>query len=872
MKRLIEIFFVFWFFPLSLFSGQIVDNGKKIYEIDTKYFKVIFPEECKRTVSRLLNYADKEYERLANLFKVRYKERFTLVITPDIETVNGYFSIFPYNTIVLYDYMDNPTVLPFDDYFYNLFVHELTHAISLNLRNSFWQFLRNVLGSYVTPHGLQMPMWMIEGVTVSVESIEGDGRANAPGSKALLAQHKLEEKFQSLGKVSHYRPYYKKGNLHYIYGGLFNKYLIDKYGWEKYALLWYNNNRLVIPYTFYFSFGNIYGVSLSTEWENFSKEFVVDRVLSYNERKLATSVYIKNLLKFEDEIFYLDAEEGEIYQINSFNFKKKKVLTGVENFYVDEKSKKIYPVVYQVFEQTPKSIVKEYDPVKNCFTGKVFTNTSKLAFYKDKIVVTKVDRHTIHLAILSNGCESFILKGNESCFFDYPAFLEDGKLAFMYISSNQRKIVIQSDEGDFEMVKLPSSIWIEAMSVQGNKIYFNFYLKDRISLSRLGIIDFEKGRILLQDENVFGGIYNPVPAGKNLVYIKRLTEYDEIVIIENFEEKFKFITNSITTEKLLVFSENEAEFAGFNLKPYNSLPFYLPAFWLPFFIYLPLGDKDFQFMGFYTQSTDPLGENDFSLFFSTLGNPFNGSSEETIGFKWQNSTFPVNFSVSAGYDEVDFSPSTFLEFKMFRNFYFLSTRAILQLFAGANNLFNGEKWMTSVFFTGYGFSYNSLDRMPLYGNRFGNGFNVVYDYSKNEVRLTSYLYYNSGLFYVALSGGFSTLNSYGLGKNIDFWGSFNTLYDENKLSDKFLSLDSGFFLRLDVDSGLGLFPVFLNYLGVATGYRFLLTTLDYFSVFYSRTYIGSILGYSLPFNPFLEVGYFGNYNKYYYYFGANISF
>jgi len=58
--------------------------------------------------------------------------------------------------------------------------HELTHALSLTIKHPFWGFWNAVFGNSVMPTTWMSPLYMTEGVTVSFESLDGDGRVNDP--------------------------------------------------------------------------------------------------------------------------------------------------------------------------------------------------------------------------------------------------------------------------------------------------------------------------------------------------------------------------------------------------------------------------------------------------------------------------------------------------------------------------------------------------------------------------------------------------------------------------------------------------------------------------------------------------------------------
>lgn len=850
--------FVFLILPISGYTGQFVDGSKKILEIETKYFKIVFPEDSLNTALTLLTYADSEYERLSKIFGVKYNEKFTLLITPDEESVNGFFTSMPYNLIVLYDYLNDPSILPFDNYFYNLFIHELTHALTLNLRNGFWQFFRNIFGSYISPHYWQMPFWMIEGVSVSIESMDGDGRNNSPIYRAILSQHLLEEKFQTAGQVSHIRPYPKKSDLHYIYGGLFNSYIQKKYGLEKYRTLWMNNNKLVLPYTFYFSFSQIYGNSITLEWEEFSKEFQLkDFILP--EVKVLSRGYIKKQALMNSSLFYLDSQEKKIYELNIQNNKKKLIIDGCVDFFLDKKRKLIYSATYEVYSQTRKYVIKNFDLINKKWRPEKFYKVGKLAFYDEAILATKIDKHTTHLILITNNTEDYLIKGDETTFFDQPGFLSDGRMVFLYIESNRRSIAIINETNKVNLIIL-SNIWIDSIFPVENKLIFTYFLKNSPSLSRIGIIDFEEKKILLQSRDVYGGIYFPIEYGNDLIYIRRLSEIDEIVLLKDYKDTLNFLSLPLLITDLII-PENQKSsppLVATNIKSFNPLPYLFPAFWLPTYDPRPgLSKKERNFLGFYTASQDPLSENTFELYLDFNDNPLSTNSTKRYGFSWVNSSFPWNLSLSINGENSTFSNNTSISLYTFRNWYFLSEKLRIQLYTGLETGLKNSFDFSII--GGSGYYYNQLYRMPHLPYEFRTILATRYDIYDGNPSAKIGISYNAKVLYISIEGGYSLKEKYTIGKNIDFWGNFGKFYDEKKLSSYFLTTEEGLFLRLDLDCGIpvvpAILPVFLNYLGLNCGSRTLLTEMDFFNDIYIRIYFGTILCYAIPFNPFFEINY-----------------
>ncbi|MGC8765003.1 MAG: hypothetical protein ACP5QT_03870 [Brevinematia bacterium] len=836
------------------FSLSLFNNSMNLKQISTKYFTIIFPESSSNTVKRLVSFADMEYERLAGMFEMRYIEKLTVVVTPDVELVNGMFGFFPYNTIILYDFLDDASLLPFYDYFYDLFLHELTHAVSLNLRNGFWHFLRRVFGTYISPHNWQVPYWMIEGVTVSMESYDGDGRSNDPRSKALLAQHLLEGKFQKIYHVAQMRPYPKKGNLHYIYGGLFNTYLQKNYGWEKYKMLWYNNNRLIIPYTFWFSFRRIYGEAPSDLWEKFKENFSLDSIENPSVRLIEKGIF-SDMKSDGEKIYYSDSKNKRLRVFDPDKNKKITLLDQAEDFSIDAKNKLLFIKEIEYPYKTYRSVTKVFDIKKRLFKKEIYPKMSKFSFDSNgNMVGIEALLHSTELISISSNVKETLLSGNEYLFFDSPIFLDD-KIAFLLILSNDRRIAILDREKGIEVYKF-KDVWVDEIYKYEDKIMFTFYYKDKVSLSRLGFLDIEKGELLLQDKNFFGGINKPVILGNNLFYIKRLFEYDEIVFLEDFRAKIKFVTNSVEKEEFS-YPEKENNYPETLLadtKGYNPLPYLIPSFWIPFAF--PISTEGDIITGLYTGSADPISENSYSFYFNLIGDPFRSDSVKQCGFEWDNSSLPLDISLGAGGEYYLGTNYLTLSGTISKSWMFQNGKSAIQSYLGINSeSANFENWENLVFI-GTGYYYNSLYKMPFLPYTFSIFGRIGYEIEKSTLYYDGNLNYNSGWFFTSIKYGVANRERYYLGKNIPFWGDYFSLFDQNKLSIWYVSHQEGLFLRLDADLGVGLFPVYINYFGLSSGYRGVFVGEEYFSTIFVGIYPGTILFYAVPFNPGIEINYF----------------
>lgn len=270
---------------LSLLLPISAERADRLSVIKTAYFDFIFPAASAESAAYLAAHADALADDICRQLDTSMKGRLPVYLNPDIQTVNAYFSPYPANHIVLYDISPTDGSLGGNsDSLLKIFAHELTHAVSLNIRTPFGQFLSDIFGDPLSVNLLlTMPMSFLEGVTVSFESQDGEGRMNDPLTRHFFMQDKIEGKFQSWKDTAGARDIYPGRESAYLYGGAFSTWLQKNYGMEKYAELWHRGSRFN-PFTGYLQirFAQVYGLRLADAWAAFADSIAVPSDIQNN--------------------------------------------------------------------------------------------------------------------------------------------------------------------------------------------------------------------------------------------------------------------------------------------------------------------------------------------------------------------------------------------------------------------------------------------------------------------------------------------------------------------------------------------------------------------------------------------------------------
>jgi hypothetical protein len=254
------------FVPLSPAGCQAVASLSKVQHLRTDSFDIYFPDSLAAQGLRLAGFADDVLSDLKSFFGMSsslgssgwpFAEKRIPVLLSDVEySLNGYFTPYSSNRIVIYPKAAGPTgeLASFEDELRSVFIHELTHVVTLNMRSSFWAALASMAGDAVAPAAWVMPNALVEGTAVWIESGRGlgsglDGSVAGGGLAAagrLSDPAALEPVFMDLSQgrrrglwdVSGVADYSGAGSMPYLYGALFSRYLEDRYGSESLAELW----------------------------------------------------------------------------------------------------------------------------------------------------------------------------------------------------------------------------------------------------------------------------------------------------------------------------------------------------------------------------------------------------------------------------------------------------------------------------------------------------------------------------------------------------------------------------------------------------------------------------------------------------------
>ncbi|MEI7895291.1 MAG: hypothetical protein WCI05_19495, partial [Myxococcales bacterium] len=159
-------------------------------------------------------------------------EKPEIILSDQTDSANGSATAVPLNTIRLY--LTAPDDLSplgdVDDWYLALLTHEYTHILHADHTTGLAALGNSVLGKSFAPNMVQ-PHWILEGLAIYLESTRtGGGRLRSSLWNMYLRADVLEHNVASLDQFTNTPRRWPQGNLWYLYGSFFVRWIAETYG------------------------------------------------------------------------------------------------------------------------------------------------------------------------------------------------------------------------------------------------------------------------------------------------------------------------------------------------------------------------------------------------------------------------------------------------------------------------------------------------------------------------------------------------------------------------------------------------------------------------------------------------------------------
>ncbi len=245
-------------------AAQTLDALDKADHIRTERFDIYYSTNLANQASQLAAYADAVLLDMESILGIQASwERLPVLISNRSPFFNAYYTAYPSDriSINLVDAGAQGELSSFDDELKYVFIHELSHAITLGAASPLWSILSWFLGDYIIPGAWIAPKMLSEGTSVWMESMDWSsygisdenllkteegrmpGRLHDPGALKDVYIDQSLDLVREPWEVSGLAEHPGSGGLPYLYGGLFVDYIARRFGPEAIGLLWRESSK-----------------------------------------------------------------------------------------------------------------------------------------------------------------------------------------------------------------------------------------------------------------------------------------------------------------------------------------------------------------------------------------------------------------------------------------------------------------------------------------------------------------------------------------------------------------------------------------------------------------------------------------------------
>jgi Tol biopolymer transport system component len=205
--------------------------------LETPHFLIHYHQGEEALAKRVAVIAEDVHERLVPRMKWRPKDRTQLVLVDAMDASNGMATPIPYNRIILF--LTQPVGEPgfgatsYNEWMRLVITHEYTHILHLDMVAGVPEVIQNIFGRIYFPNMWQ-PISFIEGLAVYEETEQtSGGRGRSPGSGMVIRMAVLEDHFPEMNQATSFPDSWPAGQVPYLFGEAFTRYLVEKFGREK---------------------------------------------------------------------------------------------------------------------------------------------------------------------------------------------------------------------------------------------------------------------------------------------------------------------------------------------------------------------------------------------------------------------------------------------------------------------------------------------------------------------------------------------------------------------------------------------------------------------------------------------------------------
>ncbi len=215
-------------------AGAANDPDLTWHVIETEHFRITFNTGEEEVARHVADLAEGIYGRLSPAVGWAPTERTEIVLNDQTDSANGSATAVPYNAVRLnVTAPDDLSPLgDVDDWYLELVTHEFTHILHTDHIRGLAALGNKIIGKTFVPNQVE-PRWMLEGLAVFEESSKtSGGRLRSSQWNMYMRADVLENNVATLDQFSNNVRRWPQGNLWYLYGSFFMRWIAETYGEE----------------------------------------------------------------------------------------------------------------------------------------------------------------------------------------------------------------------------------------------------------------------------------------------------------------------------------------------------------------------------------------------------------------------------------------------------------------------------------------------------------------------------------------------------------------------------------------------------------------------------------------------------------------
>ena len=620
-----KILFVFLMFLASApLSFAKFDPSFTWTTLETPHFSIHYHQGGEEIARHAAQVAEDVHSRLVPRIKWEPKQKTHIVLVDAMDEANGMTGVMPYNQMILL--LTQPVGEPgfgttaYEDWMRLLITHEYTHVLQMDMINGgLGGVMQTLFGRLYFPNEWQ-PIWLIEGLAVYEETEQtSGGRGRSAGADMVLRMATLEGPFPPVSQMTVFPDTWPSGDVPYLFGESFIRFISDKYGREKLADLSITYSGRDFPFQVESTAGRVLGINYGTlreEWrtalqnkyekqrdEVMSRGLTASTALTHKGYDTLSPVYSPD----GGRIAYLEANGDEfpgVYVMNADGTGDRKLVEnafplsasgmtpawspdGGRLYYTKaeiERNTDYYDDIYYYDMKKGKEVrvtkmLRGRDPDPSPDGKKLVFVTNKLGMTRLALLDISSDRR--HPA----GAKDVVFLTKESATqYEAPRWSPDGsKIAVSLWQPGGYKDVWILDAQGTKLDEATHDRAIDgapAWSLDGKYIYFS---SDRTGIYNLFAYELET-KTLFQITNVIGGAFSPSPSpdGKTLAFTSYSAKGYDVHTLAVDRSLWKPAGPYKDPYPAVPYEERKFDVST---KPYNPLPTLAPRFWIPWFGY-----------------------------------------------------------------------------------------------------------------------------------------------------------------------------------------------------------------------------------------------------------------------------------------------